>query len=585
MASTPTAETPYVESKQVAVEVDPAVKAALPSISRKFTITFLAIGFILCNALALYLLHFLNRDKSYSDVVSSSAFSATSANQKPVSFSASGTLRVGAGTTAYLAAATLPTGNMLYVNTAPMGTSQAAFGTNIFSYYLTTEKQSVVTTMTVNSDKTVSIATAPALNVIANYQVRGIATLSDKQAVFIEQSAAGITAVVTGSLTQSPAAVEYQPSQRAVVATASLDNKIGALSASTFVIASFEPYVAATSYSQFITGGSVAADGTITLTGPLVFGEPNFYSPNAASKFTTFGNPTAIRAVPGLFLLPWWSSVAVGNKGLCLVLGSYSAAGVTQVSETCNAEYMPSAFLEVAALSSDTVAMAFNDAKNQNTLTIAIVQVATTTQMVYFRGAYTMGAAAAGNYDFGMFNEWTPKPSLKAISATRLAVAFLNPSASGKPYTQVFQITSSYLLVPVTPLMPLAVGDFTLAGTSAASSAVTLDLVQTSAESYVVVVAGVLGNVAPKQLALVEFFGDAVGIASGSDGLVLNGVASVSGTLTVGKAYYATTAGSIVAVTVTDPKAAYFLAGDSTLVTANARLGVAVSSSSIYVAP
>ncbi|EQC28950.1 hypothetical protein SDRG_13287 [Saprolegnia diclina VS20] len=314
MADTPTADTPYIEGKNVVIEMD-ATKAELPRISRKFKLTFAAIVFILLNGLALYLLHFLDRgskSQSTSILLSSASFGSNGANQKPVSFAPNGTLRVGAGTTAYLDAAALPSDTMQYINTVRMGTTQSTYATNILTYYLPSKLQSVVTTVTANADKTLSMAEAPSDNVLSGKTIRG----------------------------------------------------------------------------------------------------------------------------------------------------------------------------------------------------------------------------------------------------------------------------------PLTPLMRMSPADFTLAGAAAVTTptAVTLDLVPTSTESFVVGYTGMLGPVNPKRLSLVETYGNVAGIGSGSNGVTVTGSVSVSGSLTTGQAYYATTRGDIVTVTQTDADY-FYTAGDATIVTKSSKIGVAVSGSDLYVAP
>jgi hypothetical protein len=320
---------------------------------------------------------------------------------------------------------------------------------------------------------------------------------------------------------------------------------------------------------------------------PVVFGDGNDYSVTP-SYFTSFSNPVAVPALSGYFAFAWWSDIATANKGLCIYLGTVAASNgaVTKKSETCTKAYLPSTFLEVVSIAPDMLAMAFYDSLNGNALTIATVQISTITQKVVFRGVYSLGAAASGNFDFGNFDGFSPKPSLKALSSTRLALAFLNPSNTGKPYTQVFQISDTYTLKPLTPLMRMSPADFTLAGAASVSTptAVTLDLVPTSAESFVVGYTGMLGPVNPKRLSLVETYGNVAGIGSGSNGVTVTGPVSVSGSLTTGQAYYATTRGDIVTVTQTDADY-FYTAGDATIVTKSSKIGVAVSGSDLYVAP
>ncbi|OQS01995.1 hypothetical protein THRCLA_05598 [Thraustotheca clavata] len=574
--STPTADAPYIETKEVRLEAaDNNTKSALPSINRKFLVVFAIIVFVLLNGIALYLLHFLDRpnNKSNTVTVSSASFTSAAANtdKKAVSFYANGTLRVGAGTTAYLDAATLPSSNIHYIYTSPLSTSANA-ATSILSYYFPTEDQSTITTMTVNADKTITIAAASSDNTVASKRIRGIATLSATQAVFLEVTSAGVVTVAPAAITSS--SVSYLPSKRAAVATGSISNNIGMVSATSFVTVSYEPYSSTAAYYQFLTGGDVASDGTITLSTPLNFGDANSYlvTPSVA---TSFGNPVAVPEITGGFMITWWSSTTTSNKGICVYVGKYTSGALSKVVETCNSMYLPSTFVHATKVASGVYALAFYNGNNQNTLTIAMVQISSATSTVYFRGAYKY-SDASGSFDFGSFYSWSPKPSLKMLSANRLAIAFFNPSSSGMPFTQVFQVTETFSLVPTTPLMRVSDGTFTLSGTSIASGTVTMDIIPASDESYVVGYAGVLGTVGVKRFSLIESWGKVAGLGSGSNGITMNGIATVDGSLTTGQMYFTTTGGNIVAATSTDPNANYFYAGANTIVSKDSRIGVAI---------
>ncbi|KAF0691601.1 hypothetical protein As57867_017154, partial [Aphanomyces stellatus] len=186
---------------------------------------------------------------------------------------------------------------------------------------------------------------------------------------------------------------------------------------------------------------------------------------------------------------------------------------------------------------------------------------------------------------FGTFYSWYPKPIVRALNGgTNLALLFLNPANAGRPTTQVLQATSSFAWSPVTPLLPLSDTGFTLVGATAKAmtATVTLDLVPLSTTSFLAVYAGQLNQVNQKRVSVVEFLGKPVGIAtSNGKDIILSGKAKVSdANLNVGKVYLTTTKGDIVAGEATSGD--FYTVGSSTLVSADSRVGLAVSSDSIF---
>ncbi|KAH9116652.1 hypothetical protein AeMF1_009440 [Aphanomyces euteiches] len=554
--------------------------AGSSAVSLKATIALGLVIFALLQLIALWVLTFVYHIPVDAVQLSTSSFGG-STDQRALSFApGTSTLRVGAGTTAYLDAATLPSDTMHYVQLAPT-TSAAPSNVAVFSYYLPDKSQTAVTVVRVKSDKSVSIDAVDAANTVTN-QIRGLATLSDSTTVALEQTSLGnvfVTPISTVGQT-----VSVQTSKRVAVATGSVSNVIGATSSSQFVVAYFEQYAPSTNYYQRLVGGSVGSDGTITLSStPLQFGTANYYG--NSSQSTTFGKPTTVSSVANAFLLPWWSSTTTSNPGLCIFQGAVGSNGdVTKTSETCSTKYLPANFVDSTVISATSILLAFHDSNNNNEFTLVIVEASAS--KVFFKSSFIV-SGAGGSYNFGSFYSWYPRPVVSLVSSTRVAVALFNPSSQGRPYTQVFALTDAGSVKPVTPLLPLADSSFTLAGpanSAAASGAVMLAIVPVSSEAFLVSYAGKLSTMAsPKRLSLVEFYGPVAGIGKGSKGLIVNGVASVGGGLTSGMSYYTTTKGDVVSVTSTDPTADYFVSGTSTVVSADSRLGVAVDDKSIYV--
>ncbi|OQR97726.1 hypothetical protein ACHHYP_10086 [Achlya hypogyna] len=563
-------ETPYVQ---------PSV-GGVDGVGRKvFFIGILAV-FLLINVIVLYSLHFTSAGvpASASNVkVSSDALkSAGSLDNKAVSFADDGSIVVGAGTTGYLDAVTFPAEEVSYITLAPIATN--ASSTAILTYYLKNKTTSVITTVTVNADKTTTVNSKS--STAANVQVRGIATLSNTQAVFLQSTSMGSTSLVPGTIANG--AVSYDADKAVQIATGSVSNTLTALSATTFAATTFQPYSENSTYYQVIQAGSVAADGAISVVSPLKIG-----TGNSKLQSVTNSAPQPVPAIPNGFIVTWFATSSDPNatsaSGLCVLLANINGTEVGKIQETCNTQFQPQYFVSSTTVSKSVVALSFYDAKNNNALTLLMVEVNPFTKNIFFRGSYVL-TGVAGPFDFGSYYSFYPTPNVQAISPSKLAVAFLNPNNQGRPTTQVFQVSDALNLAPISPLMRLSNGDFTLAGTQATktSASVSLSIVPTSSSSYLAAYSGSLAGVSHKRVSLVEFKGKPIGVGSGSDELVMSGVVSVGDGYVAGKEYFATTQGNILAATATDEGADYYFVGNTTIVSKDSRVGVAVSSKKLY---
>ncbi|ETV79055.1 hypothetical protein H257_07821 [Aphanomyces astaci] len=563
-------EIPYVQQD---VSVDTA------GYKRKFVVHLVLIVLLVVNVIVLYVLHFNDSSSSGVKITADAFTSNGDIASKVVSFTSTGAVRAGAGTTAYLDAAPLPADELAFMSLARSGVDNS--NTAILSYFLRNKTTSVLTTVTVGKDNSAKIADVAKDNSFAGVQIRGIATLSNTKAVILQSTSMGVVHVLPVNIAadKSVAAVAAQKVQ---LANGSVSNTLGRISATQFAATTFETYVVNGSWWQNIHVGTVSpADGSISVSAPLRFGVANEYS---GSDSCTNSKPQAVPAIPGAFVVTWFNSNPVNRSGLCVVLAVANATGVFQLGEVCNKNYQPAYFLDSTSLSDNLVALTFYDKANNNALTIATVAI-TSAQKIVFRGDYVI-QAVAGAFDFGSFYGWSPKPSVHSISADRLAVLFLNPNNLGRPTTQVFKVTDSFSLEPVTPLMRLSNGDFSLVGASAApmSGAVTLDIVPVSNSSFIAVYSGTLDKVQHKRVTVVEFLGAPVGVGSGANGVVFGGAAKIDNAdFTVGKTYFTTTKGDILAATASDVGAEYYFLSNTTVVSKDSRVGVAVSKNTIYV--
>ncbi|KAF0696857.1 Aste57867_12413 [Aphanomyces stellatus] len=543
---------------------------------RRLFLHLVFIVFLLLNIIALYLLVFLTTS-STTKLSSFSSNSPTSINSKAVSFAADGSVRAGAGTSAYLDVAPMPSDSIGYFYVAPSGLADS--NTVLATYYLTNQTTSVLTTVSVALDSNAASLKPPSqANTVAKAQFQGVVTLNDNQAIVLQSVSGNISAVAVAI--NSDKSVTLLPNKVASIVNASFSNSIGRVSATQFATTSYDPYVSATTpFYQNIRVGTVASDGSISLSSPLRFGLPN-----TATDSITISRPTALPAVPNGFLVTYYNANNLNASGLCVVLVTSNAtAGASILNQLCNTKYQPAYFVDSTPLADNTVVFAFHDKNNNYALTLATLQVTSSGQLA-FRGDYVL-RAVAGPFDFGTFYSWYPKPIVRALNGgTNLALLFLNPANAGRPTTQVLQATSSFAWSPVTPLLPLSDTGFTLVGATAKAmtATVTLDLVPLSTTSFLAVYAGQLNQVNQKRVSVVEFLGKPVGIAtSNGKDIILSGKAKVSdANLNVGKVYLTTTKGDIVAGEATSGD--FYTVGSSTFVSADSRVGLAVSSDSIF---
>ncbi|KDO17669.1 hypothetical protein SPRG_16924 [Saprolegnia parasitica CBS 223.65] len=563
-------ETPYVQPSSGIAD----------GIARKVMFFGILAIFLLINVIVLYALHFTSAGvpASASNVkVSSDAFKVGSIDKKVVSFGDDGSIVVGAGTTGYLDAVAMPNDAINYITLAPIGAN--ASSTAILAYYLKNKTTTVITTLTINDDKTTTVSTKQ--STAANVQVRGIATLSNSQAVFLQSTAMGKTSLVPGSIASG--AVTYHDTKAVEIASGSVSNTLAALSPTTFAATTYQPYSENSTYFQEIQAGSISADGVITMAKPLAIG-----TGNSALQSVTNSGPEPIAALPNSFIVTWFASskdpnATTAKSGLCVLFANINGTEVSKIKETCNTQYQPEYFVDSTTISDSVVALSFYDANNNNALTLVMVEINAFTKKIFFRGAYVL-AGVGGAFDFGSYFGFYPTPFIQALSPTKLSVLFLNPTNRGRPTTQIFQITDALTLTPISPLLRLSNGDFTLAGAlpKATSGVVALAALPLGGNSYLAAYSGDLASINHKRISIVEYKGKPIGVGSGSDNLVMSGVVDVGSNYVAGKAYYATTKGDILAATSTDADADYFFVGNTTIVSKDARVGVAVSSSKLY---
>ncbi|TMW57289.1 hypothetical protein Poli38472_003216 [Pythium oligandrum] len=586
--------------------------------------TVLAVLFVVGNVIALYVLHFVNRP-SITARFSFSNFLATTGTVAQVgdvvSLSTSSKVRNGAGTTAYLDRFALKdspndgSSNALfyeYLNFAPMGTTKSWYTTNLVSYRrilshdATNGKKgdSILTTATYSPDtKSFTIDTSYDLaktdNRIPSQAIRGIATLSDTQAVVlsIDDGASPYkTNVMPVSIKDGK--VSIVSSNVKLVASGSVTNLIARLSATTFAIAYYEPWVDGAQYGQRIEVGTVKDDGTLTLTGASVlFGPMN--DDASAKKFTvTFGTPQLIKGekTASTMVIPYYgvsTKDTTLNTGLCVTMGSYVSTGTISAFTTgiCNTKYQPTSFPESVMVSDNLLAIVFYDSKNNNALTIALVYVTATS--ANFRGEYVL-TEALGSFVYGSAYGFSPKPSLALLSGNRLAVSFLNAAMDGKQCVKVFKIsTSANNIKSVTPVMPVAAQDFTLVvdpTDDLQNNAITQELIAVSDDG---VAMGYVGKRPTPQarFTVMEAFGAPVGIIRSYDGknevsVAISGKTTEVSTpkseeLVEGQFYYATTAGYVVP-SLSDNLGEYFKYDDM-LVATDGKIGVAIDDDKLFV--
>ncbi|GLE04221.1 hypothetical protein PINS_up013132 [Pythium insidiosum] len=169
---------------------------ATPAVSLAFKVV--AVLFVVGNVIALYVLHFENRPAPTTRFSLSTLGSQAGPTPQPgdvMSISALGVARRGAGTTAYLKSATVadPSGAEYceYINLARVGVSSAMSTVNLLSYRRVrgATKESVLTTVSFSpGNKSVDVATDALAVMDAGHTIRGLATVSDGNAVVLTLS-------------------------------------------------------------------------------------------------------------------------------------------------------------------------------------------------------------------------------------------------------------------------------------------------------------------------------------------------------------------------------------------------------------
>lgn len=567
--------------------------------------SILIAAFLLINIIVLYILHFADRGGSSSDAVASTFTATTLSSEQSasgsaskgqaVSLDASGKLTVGAGTTAYLAAATLPSEDqyMAYIKFAPLGTSESTYATNLVSYQLGTSPDitSVLTTFAVDSaEKTVTLADAASGNSIAGATIKGLTTLSDTKAVALSSvtSADGMSySVSVTPVTIADDTVTLEQDQTTFAINNSATNFMTRLSDSSFAVAYYEPY-SEEGYYQRVLVGSVADDNTVSFSKSVQFGNIN------SLLYTTFGTPKAITSDSEKFTIPWFvddmtatkdNQTIAGSVGLCLYTANFSANTIVEADSTCDTAVEPAYYIDSARLEDNAIALIFFNRADNFALTILIAEFSSITGIPTFRGSYVL-EEATGAYDFGSAYGFYPTPTLRALPDNRLAVGFLNPSNSGKPSVKVLKYGSDFAISEVSPVLPVSNEDFSVSSADPnAYGAIVLDTLPVSS-GFVISYAGLWAGSQNQRIALVESLGKPVGVVSDASSselkVAMSGTVDVSD-VTSGTAYYASTSGTLYAPA-SSTADDFILAQDNTIVISkDALVGVAVSDSSLIV--
>ncbi|ETI56567.1 hypothetical protein F442_00930 [Phytophthora nicotianae P10297] len=561
--------------------------------------------FLLLNVIALYILHFVDRSNngdSVTSTISASTLSSTNANSasegQAVSYTTGGQLTAGAGTTAYLAAASLPSDDqfMAYIKFAPLGTSETAYASNIVSYQTgkSPDINCTVTVATTDADsKTVSIADADSGNVFTGSTVKGLATLSDSLAIALttvtSSDGLSVTTYVT-PVTINDGSIAVQQSQTVEATNTSTSTFITRVSDTSFALVYYESYLN-TPYYQRIVVGTVSNDGSISFSEYLEFGNAN------GATFTQYGTPQSVFNSSNTVTVPWYveasttssndtTSSSVGNVGLCLFTASLSDNTLTETGEVCDTTVSPAYYIDSAKISETVIALSYFDTANNYALTVSLVEFSTIKGSPTFRSSYVVDESV-GAIDFGSAFGFYPTPVVRVLTNNRLAVGFLNPANSGKPSIKVLSYSSDLTLSEESPVLPVANADFSLASADPnAAGSIVLDVVATETGALIGY-AGLWAGAQNQRVALVESFGKPVGVVSNVDGsdvdVALSGTVDVSSSLVKGTTYYASTEGTLYAASTTSTDD-YILANDNTVVISkDALVGVAISSDKLVV--
>ncbi|RLN93163.1 hypothetical protein BBJ28_00023473, partial [Nothophytophthora sp. Chile5] len=554
----------------------------------------------------LYILHFVDRGNSGDSVTSSfvastlsSAAGTTAATEgQAVSYTADGKLTAGAGTTAYLAAATLPSADqyVAYIKFAPLGTSETAYASNIVSYQTGTspDVSGTVTTFTTDaSAKTVSLADAQDANVFTGATVKGLVTLSDSLAVAMTTVTSTDYTVTTSvtPVTISDGNVQVQQDQTVEVFNTSATTFLTRVSDSSFALVYYESYLLSPYYQRMVIG-TVGSDGAISLSESLEFGNANSDVSN-----TQFGTPQSVFNTSDTITVPWYveavstgnesTASAVGSVGLCLFTASAASDVLTETVEVCDTTVSPTYYVHSAKISETVIALSYFDTANNNALTVSLVEFSAITGSPAFRAAYVIDESV-GSFDFGSAFGFYPTPTIRVLPNDRLAVGFLNPANSGKPSIKVLSYSSDLSLSEASPALPVSNADFSVASADPqAAGSITLDVLATETGA-VISYSGLWAGTQSQRVAFVESFGKPVGVVSNVDGsdldVALSGTVDVSSSsLVKGTSYYASTEGTLYAASTTSTDA-YILANDNNVVISkDALVGVAISDAKMVV--
>jgi hypothetical protein len=513
-----------------------------------------------------------------------------------VSFTADGKLAKGAGTTAYLAAATLPADqkSIQYVHFAKLGVSKSVYNTNLMSYQQGSAPsiESVITTVSKTADKKeLSIAAYDAKNVIKGSTIKGLTTLSDSSAIAVTTTTASdglsyLVDVYPIAIADSTVSL----GEKTFAVNNSATNFVSRVSASSFALAYYEPYSSSAAYYQRVKVGSVA-DGKVSFSDSLVFGKAN------GEMSTTIGRPQPVFNTSDRFTIPWFvdSSSATkdnrtvdGSVGLCLTTASYDAASkaLTSLGDVCNTDLQPAYFIDSTQLSETVVALIFFNRADNFALTVATVEFSAISGIPTFRSSYVI-EEASGAFDFGSSYGFYPQPTLQALSSSRLAVSFLNPSNSGKPSIKVLKFSSDLSMSAVSPVLPISNKDFTVASADPkAFGGIVLDMLPLET-GFIVGYAGLWAGTQHQRVVLVESLGKPVGVVSKADGsdisVATSGTVEVSTTLTSGSTYYAATDGTLYAPSSTTNDEFVVVNDNNVVISKDALVGVAVSDKKLFV--
>ncbi|KAK1941728.1 hypothetical protein P3T76_006792 [Phytophthora citrophthora] len=557
--------------------------------------------FLLLNVIALYILHFVDRDSSgdsISSTISTTANINSASKGQAVSYRADGQLAAGAGTTAYLEATSLPLegGFFAYVKFAPLGTSETAYDSNIISYQTGSSPNitSTVTVATADADeKTVVIADADSGNVFSGATVKGLTTLSDSLAIAVTTitSSDGFSATTYVTPVKiSDGSVSVQQDQTVEAYNTSTTTFITRVSDTSFALVYYESYLVSPYYQRVIVG-TVADDGSISFSDSLEFGNAN------GATSTTFGTPQSVFNSSNTVTIPWYveasttssndtASSSVGDVGLCLFSASFANGTLTETVDECDTSVSPTYYVDSAKISETVIALSYFDKANNYALTVSLVEFSTITGSPKFRSSYVL-QESVGQIDFGSAFGFYPTPIVRVLANDRLAVGFLNPANSGKPSIKVLSYSSDLTLSEVSPVLPVANADFSLASADPkAAGSIVLDVVATETGALIGY-AGLWAGVQSHRVALVESFGRPVGVISdvGDSDLdvALAGTVDVSSNLIKGTTYYASTEGTLYAASTTTTDN-YILANEnSVVISKDALVGVAVSSKKLVI--